>query len=249
MDVQSTASNVQFGTPKELGVSRDEYLPRTRQLYKDNARGLLTKLSDEELAQGTLRKIPFFKFFDERVQYQPDMLQLAKDEEKGIVGFFGSPIDAPTGLVKWYLNKLDKEGGIEKVLGLKEALDDEDTIVYINTSLCVDKDFRKRGIAKELKNKSENKLKAKHSSLADQLLRGINGKKGPRKLVLITGHESNNEASSKTQDARGYYKVFDYKYPWPFPLKFTIRAKVIDLVPDKDEAKKDFESGNLFGAL
>jgi len=137
MKAETKINGIQFGTPKDLGATREEYLPKVRQLYRENARGLFARLSDEELAQGTLRKIPFFRFFDERVQYQPDMLQLAKDEDEGIVGFFGSPLDAPTGLVKWYLNKLDKEGGVEKVPGLKEALDDEDTIVYINTSLCV----------------------------------------------------------------------------------------------------------------
>lgn len=230
MKTKSNINSIQFGTPKDLGMTREVFLPEVRRLYNNNARGLLTKLSDEELAQGTLRNIPFFKFFDERLQYQPDMLQLAKDEEKGIVGFFGSPVDAPTVLVKWYFNKLDKEGGVEKVPGLKEAIDDEDTIIYVNTSLCVDKNFRKRGIARELKSRSEEHLKKKHSSLGNSLLRSIHGKNKPKKLVLITGHESGNNASSKTQDSLGYHKVFDYKSPWPLKLKFTIRAKVIDLV-------------------
>jgi hypothetical protein len=93
--------SIKYGTPIELGIQRQEYLPQIRKLYRNNSRGLFTKLSDKDLANGTLRRIPFFRFFDEMVQYKPDALQLAHNAEQRVVGFFGSPIDVPLDLAKW----------------------------------------------------------------------------------------------------------------------------------------------------
>lgn len=224
MRLGGTNKTIKIGTPKELGLNREEYLPKLRKLYRDNSKSTLTRLSKDQLKNGTLRDIPFFEYFDEWVQYKPKALQVALDKDAGIVGFFGSPIELPAKAITWWLRAIGKAKAIPKEL--RKALDDPNNVVCLNTTLCVDKNFRKQGLGKNLKLESEECLKK---------LRAEGG--GPRKIILITGHETDNLASSSTQDSLGYMKAFEYKYPWPFSLNFTIRAKIIDIPTEMRQAR------------
>lgn len=215
---ETNNQNIVIGLPTELGLKPSEYLPKLRNLYNSNSRGLLERLSDQELANGVLRRIPFFRFFDTVVQYQPEALHIAQDTSNGIVGFLGSPVVLPLKIFNLYIQRRMKKEEIDKIPGLRQAMEDTSTQVYINTTLCVDKNYRKQGIAKALKTRAEERLKKKHSQLSPG--------QSP-KIILLTMHETNNNASSTTHDSLGYHKLFDYKFPWPFKLSFTARVKVI----------------------
>lgn len=226
MRIRAPKSTIRYGTPKELGLSRDEYLPKVRKLFSDNSKSLISKISKDDLKGGTLRTFPFFEFFDEWLVYQADTLQLAVDKIKGVVGFFGSPMKLPNKIAQWCLKHYAQKE-IDKIPELKEALNEPGTVIYFNSDLCVDKDFRRQGIGKNLKLNSEECLKKLHSVA-----------KGAKKIILLTAHETDNLASSKTQDSLGYHTILDNESFWPLSMKLTVRAKIID-VPNysSNEAK------------
>jgi hypothetical protein len=141
---------------------------------------------------------------------------LAIAENSKIIGFYGGPILINPYLLKLYFLYFKKNKEFKFNL---EPLLYEDNFFYLTSSLCVDKNFRKMGVAKALKTSQENSLIKKHSKNLDR----------QKKIIIFVNHESENQASCKTQASMGYFKLYETKYPWPINLNFTLQTKIISL--------------------
>jgi len=224
---------IRIGTPADLGIPIKKWfgiphittlyepsLKQLRSLVDSNSIPLSEKITSEDLAKGTLRTLPFQKWWDAWVMYDPRDLQLAVNPKNEIIGFFSSPIPVNRAVANKILNS--KKLALDIKPDLKEVLQDLKTRVYLNRDLLVDEEYRGLGLAGKMKMASE-----------EFLIKQARQKDPEAKVILITTHESDNKASARAQDKLGYARLGEHISPLFQNIRLAIRAKILNSNEDR----------------
>jgi hypothetical protein len=219
---------IKIGTPIDLGIPVKKWfgiphittlsspiLEQLRNLTGSNSIPVSQEIQLEHLKKGTLRMLPFQKLWDAWLIYDPINLQLAINPKNEIVGFFGSPIPVNRMVSNKILNS--KKLALKIEPGLKEALQDSRTRVYLNTMLCVDEKYRGLGLAGRMEKATE-----------EFILEKVTRQDPAARIVLIITHEADNVASARAHDKLGYQSLGIYVNPKYSNIKLSIRAKVLN---------------------